>query len=177
MRRVARFFLGLAFCTLVPNAYSQEASTKAIENHPFTEVKIPYARDECSFQYSNVDFCDQRHMAAINTAIRDLRPNFNGYYILLPIQEGPATWLQKSLVVIDSRTGAVYPLPIDAYSGRTHPNSYVSENAGQLSYAVDSAHLCIVGSIFEHRMVKNGKFCFDFTGDRFTGYKTIYMRE
>jgi hypothetical protein len=177
MKKITTLIIYIILSCLCCGANAQGSVFGHAENHPFTDVRITYAHEECSFRYSNIDFCDQRHIESIKSSLQEDKPNFFRHYILLPIQKGPDNYFQRSLVLIDTYTGVVYPLPIDSYSGHTLKNSYVTKHVGELSYSLNSNRICILGSIFTHGMVKNGKFCFTFLGDRFSGYKTIYMYE
>jgi hypothetical protein len=145
-------------------------------NHAFDQVRISYAHDECSFQFSPVDFCDDRHVIEIKKAIATKAANFNEHYILLSIDEWkPSAHYGDSLVAIDTLTGIVYPLPFDYYSGQVNmKNSQIMKNP-RLSFSLKSNKICIDGSILVYRATTNGNFCFEFDGEKFTGYQTEYM--
>src|ERR1700761_4335593 len=103
-------------------SYAKELAT--VSNHPFNRVEIAYAHNQCSYQYSLVDFCDERHVSKINDAIIHSAANFNRHYILLKIREWkPSEYYGDSLVAIDTVTGIVYPLPFDYYSGKINMNN------------------------------------------------------
>lgn len=144
-------------------------------NHSYLKIKISQTDSECSFQGSPVDYCDDRHIAAINEAILNQPPNLNKHYVLLPIPERK-NYYQNSLVAIDSNTGIVYPLPIDFYSGYAGKKGG-ADGFGKLTYGLDSNKVCIEGSIFVYRAEEDGTFCFNLQGDRFTGHHTTYMDE
>ncbi|UZW60214.1 hypothetical protein [Lysobacter enzymogenes] len=136
-------------------------------------LEMGYRSEGCSFQYSPVDFCDERHLALIDEAIATRKPDFNRRYILLSIPEWP-DYHQESVVAIDPAARKAYPVPIDAYSG---PGGESGEPAarGKLTYALDSDRICIEGAILAYKVVKDGSFCFVLRDGRFTGYKTAYM--
>lgn len=148
-------------------------SVLAFDNHTFTRVEIPYTKNGCSFQGSPIDFCDERHLAEIKKAIATMKPNFNEHYILLPILERKK-YFQKSIVLIDTVSGIVYPLPIDFYSGYAN-NKKGASNFGTIKYSLNKNTICIEGSIFVYRSEKDGVFCFYFNGTTFSGYRTTYM--
>lgn len=147
-------------------------------NHSFDHVEIPYAHDECSFQYSPVDFCDERHTSEIKNALTHAAINFNRHYILLKIPEWkPSENYGYSLVAIDTRTGFAYPVPIDYYSGQTGEKNPDTPRKPRLFFSKNSSKLCIDGSILVYRATTNGYFCFDFDGEKFTGFHTEYMHQ
>ncbi|WP_240324416.1 hypothetical protein [Trinickia diaoshuihuensis] len=162
----------ISFCVPIV-AYAGEGGIEP-NNHPYANVRIAYPSDECSFQFSSVDFCDEKHLTEIKRAIAERRPDFGGKYILLSIPEGSPSFFQRSLVAIDTTTGIVYPVPIDAYSGATDGNGY-AKSVGKLKYNIHSNQVCITGAIFMHRMVEDGNFCFALKEDRFVGHHTPYM--
>ena len=163
----------LVFCVFEFGCAYGENSTST-ENHPYNSVQIAYPRDECSFQFSSVDFCDEKHLTAIKSAIAVREPDFGEKYILLSIPEGLPAFFQHSLVAIDVTTGVVYPVPIDGYSGVTDAEGY-AKNAGKLKFNLHSNKVCISGAIIVHRMIENGNVCFFLEGDRFVGHHTPYM--
>ena len=139
----------------------------------FGGVRINYPHDECSFNYSPIDFCDQKHVDAYNLALQAEPVNFNRHYVLLPIKE----WSdgdENSIVAIDKDTGVVYPVPIDTFFASSASKKGKKDRA-KLIYSKDGNSLCIIGSISVYRSSQTGKFCFQFEGDRFTGYHTTYM--
>ena len=124
----------------------------------------------CSFKVSPVNYCDQRHILLYKDALLNGSVNFNQKFILLPILEYPQ-YNQYSLVVINSENGTVYPLPIDWYE---------SEMNGKeaLKFNLDTNRVCINGSGWHYKQEDKGKdLCFQFDGERFTGYQTNYMHE
>jgi hypothetical protein len=136
-------------------------------------VQIAYRSQGCSFQFSPVDFCDEKHMGLINAAISEQAPNFNQHYILLLISEWPK-YHQRSVAAIDTTTGVVYPAPIDAYSGPLNKKGS-AEQDGKVTFGMDSNKVCIDGSILVYKATEQGNFCFDFQADRFVGHHTTYM--
>lgn len=139
----------------------------------FNKVEINYPHDECSFKASPIDFCDQKHLDAYDVALRTQSVNFNKHYIILPIKE----WRdsdERSIVAIDKNTGVVYPVPIDSFTKSVGKTKKASAHPA-LSFSKDSNELCITGSIFVYRSSQNGRFCFQFSGDKFVGYHTTYM--
>lgn len=166
---IAVFLVGVADC---------HAETLVVgPNHLFdrVDIKFSHADTGCSFQYSPFDFCDARHIAAIKYAISNKSANFNKRYILLSIEEWPPSPDFKSLVAIDTLTGIVYPVPIDDYSGHMNNRGNLTSKP-KLSFSLQSNRLCIDGAILVYRATTNGHFCFDFDGEKFTGYQTGYMR-
>ncbi|WMJ69516.1 hypothetical protein [Stenotrophomonas sp. 24(2023)] len=142
-------------------------------NAPYAGVIINYPHSGCSFAYSPVDFCDADHRAQIETAIRTQAPNFNRHYLLAVLQERKA-YFQQSIVLIDSRDGTVFPLPIDAFSGRLAGTGGATSE-GTVETAVDSDTFCVSGALLVYRAFEQGRFCFGFDGQRFTGHPTQYM--
>jgi hypothetical protein len=171
------------FCTLVllavfsadiVSSHAKEPAT--ISNHPFDRVEIAYAHNACSFQYSPIDFCDQRHVSQINDAIAHGAANFDGHYILLKIQEWNLSEnYGYSLVAIDTFTGIVYPLPVDYYSGKVNMRNSSRIKNPKLNFSMKTNKICIDGSILVYRATSNGHFCFAFDGEKFTGFQTEYM--
>lgn len=127
--------------------------------------------DGCSFSYSPIDFCDERHGLLIRKMIREQKPNFFNGLFLISIPER-VEYDQKSLVVVNKEAGEVYPLPIDSYSEAKGGNS---PGKGLLFNDHDNK-ICIVGDILVYRVIKSGRFCFFFDGKGFSGYRTEYMR-
>jgi hypothetical protein len=150
--------------------YSDRAISGA--NHPFAKIVIPDPGQSCSYEFSPINFCDEKHMGAIEGAISDKKPNFNGTYILLTIIES-AKDHEQSLVIIDVRTGVVYPAPMDFFSGKPKEDGSVGD-FGKIDYGADSDQICIDGSIVAYRAEQDGKFCFHFRDGKFTGLDTAY---
>jgi hypothetical protein len=171
--KIKTFFM-LSICVLASIQVVARAQT-AKENSEvgFREVKILYPRDECSFRYSPVDFCDNKHIEKYNWALKSMSANFNQTYILLPIKEWQDSD-EQSLVAIDKNTGIVYPIPIDSFS--PYP-AYKSKkkNIAALQFSKNSNQVCIDGEILVYRATQTGKFCFQLDGDKFVGYHTTYM--
>ncbi|WP_088579499.1 hypothetical protein [Burkholderia ubonensis] len=166
---VALAILSFGVCVKQPKA-------DVVKNHAYKEVKIAYATSEltkCSFQYSPVDFCDDKHVAAYSDALKTQVSNFNGNYIILVYPEFK-NYHQRSVVAIDTKTGVVYPLPIDAFSGFMHGRR-VAKDEGKISYSINSNKVCISGAILVYRSFEEGDFCFEFVGDKFVGHHTEYM--
>ena len=82
----------------------------------YSGVNLPYDHDGCSYRYSPVDFCDARHRAAIEDALQQQKPNFNQHYLLVQVDDRPE-YFQRTLVLVDTRTGRATPLPFDAFTG------------------------------------------------------------
>jgi hypothetical protein len=184
----AKLALALLFCLVAPGCSGQEgaaerlAAERPVAEQPASEpspipakvrLEMGYRSEGCSFQYSPVDFCDERHLALIDEAIAKRKPDFNRRYILLTIPEWPQ-YHQSSIVAIDPATRTAYPLPIDAYSGPTGESGDPT-TVGKLTYGVDGEEVCIEGAILAYKTIKDGKFCFTLQAERFTGYKTAYM--
>ncbi|MBU6489556.1 MAG: hypothetical protein KGQ57_17310 [Burkholderiales bacterium] len=145
-------------------------------NHDFQKVEINYrAGDLCSFQYSSIYFCDDRHIAEIKKAIATMRPNFNGHYIIASILER-RRYYERSLVVIDADTGIVYPFPFDSYSGFLNSKGD-ARNYGRVSYRLDGNDVCVSGSIVAYRETDSGKLCWKFENGKFVGHRTPYTDE
>jgi hypothetical protein len=165
----------LTLCLFVVNGFA--ASPAVVNsNHSYAEVRIGYAKSDlsdCSFQYSPVDFCDTHHIAAYNQVLRTRKPDFNKTFILLAYSER-REYHQRSIVAIDSKTGTVYPLPIDAFSGFMHGRSDAKDD-GRLDYSLDHNKICVSGAILVYRAFEQGHFCFELEGDKFVGHHTEYM--
>ncbi len=82
----------------------------------YSGMNLPYDHDGCSYRYSPVDFCDARHRGAIEDALQHQKPNFNKHYLLVQVDDRPE-YFQRTLVLVDTRTGRATPLPIDAFTG------------------------------------------------------------
>jgi hypothetical protein len=173
MKNTRKFIISIImFVTGI--AAGHAAAPIAVANHPFDHVEINYTHDGCSFQVSPIDFCDARHVKIIKSAISGKSANFNRHYILLSIEEWPPSPDGRSLVAIDTLTGIVYPVPIDSYQGRMYDQGNFSGKPN-LSFSLKSNRLCIKGDILVYRGNTDGHFCFDFDGEKFTGYHTEYM--
>ncbi|MCG5074702.1 hypothetical protein [Paraburkholderia tagetis] len=115
-------------------------------NHPFDRLEIAYPHNGCSYLYSPVDFCDERHISEIKIAIEKDEINYNGHYILLRIKEWrPSEHYGDSVVVIDAETGVVYPLPFDYFSGRVNINSSAIEKNPRLTFSVKTIKYALMG--------------------------------
>jgi hypothetical protein len=158
----------LIFCLGICSSLSYAQSL----NHPFQRFSIPNSMDGCSYPASPVNFCDKEHMSAIESAVRGVAPNFDGKYILLSIDERKS-YFQRSLAVIDSSTGIVYPVPIDFYSGKPDVQGAISK-FGDLKFNLKSNEICLSGSIYAYRPEQDGRFCFHFDGEKFIGLNTPY---
>ncbi|WP_175696821.1 hypothetical protein [Burkholderia ambifaria] len=171
---ISTFLAALAILSL--GIFAKQPKTDSAKNHPYTEVKISYATSDltkCSFQYSPVDFCDDKHVATYNDTLKTQAPNFNEHYILLAYPEFK-NYHQRSVVAIDTQTGIVYPLPIDAFSGFMHGRP-AAKDEGKISYSIKSNKVCISGAMLVYRSFEEGNFCFEFVGDKFVGHHTEYM--
>jgi len=144
-------------------------------NHPFTKIAISDPGQSCSYEFSPINFCDDKHMDAIKKAIGESKSNFNGHYILLKIIESSKDY-EQSLVVIDTKTGIAYPAPMDFFSGEPKEDGAVNQ-FGSVGYNIDSDQICINGSIVAYRAEQDGKFCFHFTDGKFTGLNTAYTEQ
>jgi hypothetical protein len=175
MNRIFRaLLLATAFASETVSCHAKILTS--IFNHPFDRVEIAYTHNECSFQYSSVDFCDERHVSQIKDAIARSTANFKEHYILVKIQEWTSSeHYGNSLVAIDALTGVAYPLPFDYYSGRINMRNSRMLKKPKLNFSAKSGKVCIDGSILVFRATINGSFCFDFDGKKFTGFKTEYM--
>jgi hypothetical protein len=145
-------------------------------NHRYAGVRIAYLRSslsDCSFQYSPVDFCDEKHVNEIKSALSNMRPNFNQNFIVITPTEWKADHMQ-SVLAIDVRTGIAYPLPIDGYSGFLREKSKSKKN-GKIQFSLSDNRLCITGGILVYRAFEEGTFCFKFENDKFVGHHTEYM--
>ncbi|WP_257813232.1 hypothetical protein [Burkholderia glumae] len=158
--------MSLASASPIKTAWAESDSAIA-----FSKVEIDYPRDECSFKYSPVDFCDNKHIKEYNSALQTKSANFNSNYILLPIKERDD---ERSLVAIDKRSGVVYPVPIDSYFDTPKGNG-VPERRAKLKFSKQSNEVCIYGTILVYRANGTGKFCFQLEGNKFVGYHTTYM--
>lgn len=180
--------LSAAACTGKPNSSENPAAvvpptgaattTKEVPastagNARYAGVKMLSPHSGCAFLSSPINFCDDRHRARIDKVLAEQRPNFNGHYIVAELEEWPE-YFQRSVVVINARSGVVYPLPIDALSGplssKGEPTTY-----GKVETSVDAQQFCLVGAMLAYRSINEGRFCFGFDGVRFTGHQTAYM--
>jgi hypothetical protein len=175
MQKISTISLAVILISVIHYAHGA-ADRSVAKNHEFKEVKINYRTgDACSYQYSPVDFCDDRHISAIKDAIEKKRPNFNHHYILLPISE--RNWYrERSLVAIDVETGVAYPFPFDSYFGYQDAKGNV-HSYGRLSYSLDSNRVCVSGSILAYKETDSGKLCWKFEDGKFIGHRTPYTDE
>jgi len=157
-----------------PTAAPAAAAGTASGNAPYAGVVMSYPHSGCSYQYSPVDFCDAAHRAQINEAIRTQVPNFNTHYILAQLDERKE-YFQRSIVLIDSRDGTVYPLPIDAFSGPLVDKEGAREY-GKVETSREADTFCVSSALLVYRAFEEGRFCFGFDGVRFTGHTTQYMQ-
>lgn len=146
----------------------------ATHNAPYAGVVMSYPHSGCSYEYSPVDFCDAQHRAQIDQAILTQVPNFNRHYILAQLDERKE-YFQRSIVLIDSRDGTVYPLPIDAFSGPLVGKDG-ARTYGTVETSAASDTFCVSGALLVYRAFEEGRFCFGFDGVRFTGHTTQYMQ-
>jgi len=146
-------------------------------HHPFDHVEIANSDNrKCSFRYSPVDFCDDRHVLEMRNALNSKAANFNKYYILLKIKEWrPSEHYGDSIVILDTRTGVAYPMPFDYYTGAIHENNSKTIQKSKLVFSENNDEVCIIGAIMVYRSITNGNFCFFFDGKTFSGYRTEYM--
>ncbi|HTH73143.1 MAG TPA: hypothetical protein VL635_01940 [Trinickia sp.] len=166
--------------SLIAVMLSEGASASNVDssnkNHEFEKVQINYRTgDLCSFQFSPVYFCDDRHISEIKKAIAEKRPNFNRHYILISILERKE-YYEHTLVAVDAETGIAYPFPFDSYSGYMDEKGNVHD-FGHVSYSLDSNQVCVAGSIVAYRETDSGKLCWKFEGGKFVGHRTPYTDE
>ncbi|MBU9193062.1 hypothetical protein KTD33_00765 [Burkholderia gladioli] len=176
MKKTFSALILAALASVSPCLFAKTQTQANTSNHQYTSVKIAYATSEltnCSFQYSPVDFCDAKHVKAYQDSLKNDSPNFNGHYILLTYPEFK-DYHQQTAVAIDTQTGVVYPLPIDAFSGYMHGRR-AAKDEGKITYSLESNKVCISGAILVYRAFEEGNFCFEFAGDKFVGHHTEYM--
>ncbi|MDG0027901.1 hypothetical protein [Trinickia sp. Y13] len=171
--KVTLVTLLVSLIVAVSHANAAEAAMQ-LGNHPFEKVQIDYPSGEgCSFQYSPIQFCDERHVDEIKRAIAAMAPNFNHHYILLIMLERKK-YYEHSVVAIDSKTGIAYPLPFDSYSGDVDAKGNI-HGYGHILYDLNSNRVCISGAIVAYRQIDSGKLCWSFDGAKFVGRHTPYM--
>ena len=149
------------------------AASNPSNNHPFARVDMVYKSNGCSFPYSPVNYCDEKHVREFKDVLASTLSNFNGHYIVVTPSEWPA-YHQKSVVALDVLTGVAIPLPIDAYSGPIDANGKVAGEGG-IEYRRDSDTMCIKGTILVYRELQEGEFCFTLKENKFIGHHTEYM--
>ncbi|MGF6972486.1 hypothetical protein QFZ94_000913 [Paraburkholderia sp. JPY465] len=167
----------LLIATCGATAVTCHAKSLAVTaNHPFSHVEIAYSHNDCSYMYSPIDFCGERHVSEMKDAIERRTANFNGHYILLNIKEWrPSEYYGDSVVVIDAESGIAYPMPFDYYAGKVNMiNSKILKNP-KLTFSAGGNKICVDGSILVYRSTTNGHFCFYFDGHKFSGFQTEYM--
>lgn len=140
----------------------------------YAGMNLPYDHDGCSYRYSPVDFCDARHRARIEDALQNQKPNFNQHYLLVQTDDRPE-YFQRTVVLVDTRTGEATPLPIDAFTGAAGKGGEAT-GYGTLETGVDQPQFCLDGALLVYRVFEEGRFCFGFDGERFTGHETQYMQ-
>ena len=165
---------GPSYAASAPVAAPVPPAPVATHNAPYAGVVMNYPHSGCSYEYSPVDFCDAEHRAQIEKAIRTQAPNFNTHYILAQLDERKE-YFQRTIVLINSRDGTVYPLPIDAFSGPLVDDKGAREY-GRVETAPESKTFCVSGAVLVYRAFEEGRFCFGFDGLRFTGHATQYMQ-
>jgi len=79
------------------------------------------------------------------------------------------------VVLVDTRTGRATPLPIDAFTGPAEKGGDAIRY-GTLETGVDRQQFCLDGALLVYRAFEEGRFCFGFDGERFTGHETQYMQ-
>lgn len=156
------------------SAAASQAPASTPHNAPYAGVVMSYPHSGCAYEYSPVDFCDAQHRAQIDQAILTQVPNFNRHYILAQLDERKE-YFQRSIVLIDSRDGTVYPLPIDAFSGPL-VGKEGARTYGTVETSAESDTFCVSGALLVYRAFEEGRFCFGFDGVRFTGRTTQYMQ-
>lgn len=140
----------------------------------YSGMNLPYDHDGCSYRYSPVDFCDAQHVVRVEEALRNEKPNFNQHYLLVQVDDRPE-YFQRTLVLVDTRTGAATPLPFDAFTGPAGKGGDAT-GYGTLETGVDQQQFCLDGALLVYRVFEEGRFCFGFDGERFTGHETQYMQ-
>ncbi|WMJ68253.1 hypothetical protein [Stenotrophomonas sp. 24(2023)] len=140
----------------------------------FSGVQMPYRHDGCRYRGSPVDFCDAPHRARIEEAIAEEQPNFKQHYLLVSVPLDDAH-TRFSLMLIDRLDGKVYPVPIDAMTGEIDRDGHAPE-LGVIETSDEDDTFCLLGALHTGATVENGRFCFGFDGQRFTGHRTRYMR-
>ncbi|WP_216821535.1 hypothetical protein [Stenotrophomonas sp. ESTM1D_MKCIP4_1] len=171
-RLALRFALPCIAC--LPAACKDAGPSSMPANAPYAGVVMSYPHSGCSYTYSPVDFCDAAHRAQIDEAIRTQVPNFKTHYILAQLEERKE-YFQRSIVLIDSRDGTVYPLPIDAFSGPLVGKDGAREY-GKVETSLQADTFCVSSALLVYRAFEEGRFCFGFDGVRFTGHATQYMQ-
>ncbi|QBG94623.1 hypothetical protein [Xanthomonas oryzae] len=159
------------FVLACPCALAEEFGSKLAPD--FTGVEIEYRADGCSYRYSPINFCDERHLKLIKDALKNNSINFGKKYILVSIPERKR-FFENSLVAIDAETGVAYPFPFDFYSGKTDKAGN-SHGDGIVHYAINSDQVCIDGSIMAYKEMQNGHLCWKFDAGRFVGQRTPYL--
>ncbi|HDS1579034.1 TPA: hypothetical protein QEL15_001078 [Stenotrophomonas maltophilia] len=140
----------------------------------YSGMNLPYDHSGCSYRYSPVDFCDAQHRARIEEALRTRTPDFNQHYLLVQVDDRPE-YFQRTLVLVDTRTGRATPLPIDAFTGPAGKGGEAT-GYGTLETGVDQQQFCLEGALLVYRVFEQGRFCFGFDGERFSGHQTQYMQ-
>lgn len=140
----------------------------------YSGMNLPYDHDGCSYRYSPADFCNAQHRAAIEDALQHQKPNFNQHYLLVQVDDRPE-YFQRTLVLVDTRTGRATPLPFDAFTGPAGKGGDAT-GYGTLGTGVDQQQFCLDGALLVYRVFEEGRFCFGFDGERFTGHETQYMQ-
>lgn len=124
--------------------------------------------DNCAFNYGLINYCDIKHVSLYKKTLLNKKIDFNQSFIVLPILEyqNPN---QYSLVIINSNTGLVYPLPIDWYEKKVGGKEAIQ-------YSLENNQICINGGLHHWKVDENGRFCFQFDGKKFIGHNTNYMQ-
>ncbi len=78
-------------------------------------------------------------------------------------------------MLVDTRTGRTTPLPFDAFTGPAGKGGDAT-GYGTLETGVDQPQFCLDGALLVYRVFEEGRFCFGFDGERFTGHETQYMQ-
>ena len=68
--------------------------------------------------------------------------------------------------------------PRGAEEGRSGPAGKGGDATGYgtLETGVDRQQFCLDGALLVYRVFEEGRFCFGFDGERFTGHETQYMQ-
>lgn len=155
--RGALFVLLSAFLT------SCSAPPSGAGNHEYVETR------PCSWDFSNVDFCDAAHVTAIKDALKRRSADYFGRYIFVAVSSR-GTFDRSTALVVDVTTGVAYPLPFDYFGGHVDKRGFpVESKVAQVSFNASSDQICIDGSVYAYRNItENQVICYKFDGSRFS---------
>jgi len=122
-------------------------------NHDFSGVTT------CQDDFSEVNFCDERHVRDVREALAGRSADFNRKYLVVKFAEGPA---RTSFAAVGTRDGMVYPLPFDSFGPFVDVfGAPVRSPQAKVEYRVDSDVICFTGSTYDYRNVlENRTTCF-----------------